>query len=187
MGLGNKLNRAFSSLGNKTNKITNSIGNKTSNILKEVKGVVNVLEKKAGQFENTANNAYADASKIVNKIPEYNEKLIGAGNTIIKKSGGITDALRKSTMVGDKIIQGAIALGGKDIPIVGSALSLAGKASSQLARGTNKLDDARDKAQNKLDKYAEVSRGTIGDIEKMNRRKKEEMARANETGDLNFV
>ena len=181
------MNKAFNSIGNKVNKISTNLGNKTSNILKEVKDVGNVLEKKAGQIENTAINAYADASKIVNKIPQYNEKLIGAGNTIIRKSGGITDALRKSTMVGDKIIQGAIALGGKDVPILGSALSLAGKASSQLARGTNKLDQARDTAQNKLDKYSEVSRGTIGDIEKMNQRKKQEMVRASETGDLNFV
>jgi len=165
-GLGNKLNKAFSTFGQKTNKITTSIGNKVSSVVKEAKGVADVLEKKAGQIQNTATNAYADASKIVGKVPEFNETLIKQGNVIIKKSGGITDALRKSSMVGDKLVQGALALGGKDIPIIGTGLSIAGKASSQLARGATKLDSVRDTAQKKLDKYSDVSRGTISDLEK---------------------
>ena len=90
-------------------------------------------------------------------------------------------------MVGDKLVQGALALGGKDIPIIGSGLSLAGKASSQLARGATKLDNVRDTAQKKLDKYSDVSRGTISDLEKMNQRKREEMARAGESIDMNFA
>ena len=146
-----------------------------------------MLEKKAGQIQNTATNAYADASKIVNKIPEYNEKAIGLGNTIIKKSGGITDVLRKGAVVGDTIVQAGLQLGGKDIPVIGSALALAGKGSSQLARGATKLDSVRDTAQKKLDKYSDVSRGTISDLEKMNQRKREELARAGESVDMNFA
>ena len=76
LGLGNKIQKAFSSVGKKTDKITTPIGNKVNSVVKEAKGVVNVLDKKLGQVENTANQAYQDASIIVNKIPEYNEKVI---------------------------------------------------------------------------------------------------------------
>ena len=148
-GLGNKLQKSFNSIGNKASKISTSIGNKVSSVVKEAKGVADVLEKKAGQIQNTATNAYADASKIVNKIPEYNEKARGLGNTIIRKSGGITDVLKKGAIVGDKIVQAGLQLGGKDIPVIGSALALAGKGSSQLARGATKLDSVRDTAQKK--------------------------------------
>ena len=55
------------------------------------------------------------------------------------------------------------------------------------ARGATKLDQVRDKAQNKLDKYSDVSRGTISDLEKMNQRKREEMVRAGESVDMNFA
>jgi hypothetical protein len=186
-GLGNKLQKSFSTLGQKTNKITTSIGNKVSSVVKEAKGVADVLEKKAGQIQNTAQNAYADASKIVSKVPEFNETLIKQGNVIIKKSGGITDVLRKGAVVGDKIVQAGLQLGGKDIPVIGSALALAGKGSSRLAIGATKLDNVRDTAQKKLDKYSDVSRGTISDLEKMNQRKREEIARAGESVDMNFA
>ena len=187
VALGNKIQKAFSSLGKKTDKITTSIGNKVNSVVKETKGVVNVLDKKAGQIGGTLNQAYQDASKIVGKIPEMNEKAIQLGNNVIQKSGAITDALRKSSVVGDKIIQGAIQLGGKDIPVIGTGLQLAGKASNQLARGATKLDQVRDNAQRKLDKYSDVSRGTISDLEKMNQRKREEMMRAGESVDMNFA
>ena len=163
-GLGNKLQKAFSSIGQKTNKLATSLGNKVSSVVKETKGVVNTLENKANQLGGSLNEAFDNAKN-------YNEQAIKLGNNVIQKSGGITDVLRKSTAIGDRIIQGAVDLGGKDVPILGSALSLAGKASSQLARGTQKLDQVRDNAQRKLDKYGEVSRGTISDIEKMNQRK----------------
>jgi uncharacterized membrane protein (DUF106 family) len=83
--------------------------------------------------------------------------------------------------------QGSLALGAGEIPILGSAVSIAGKASSQLASGTKKLDQVRDNAQKKLDKYSEVSRGTINDIEKMNQRKKQEMAAQLENSDFAFA
>ncbi len=187
VGLGNKLSKAFSSIGKKTNKITTSIGNKVNSVIKEGVNVANVLEKKGNQVAGTLNNAYNDAANIVNKIPEYNEKAIRLSNNVIKKSGAITDVLRKSTRIGDRIIQGSLDLGGADIPILGSALSLAGKASSQLASGTKKLDQVRDNAQKKLDKYSEVSRGTINDIEKMNQRKKQEIAAQLENSDFAFA
>lgn len=178
--LGQKIQKAFSSLGKKTNKITTNIGNKTNNVLKEAKGVANVLEKKANQVYNTAENA-------VNKIPNLNEQAIKLGNNVIQKSGGLTDVLRKSSVVGNKIIAGVNDLGGKNIPVLGTALGVAEKASGQLARGAKKLDKIRDNAQQKLDKYSEVSRGTISDIEKMNRRKREELTNAAEDGMANFA
>lgn len=178
-GLGNKIQKGFSSLGQKATKLTNNLGNKTNSVIREVKGVANVLENKMEQVKNTANN-------IVNKIPEYNEKAISMGNTIIKKSGGITDALRKGSNIGDRIISGVGQLGG-NIPIVGNALQVASKGTHQLAVGAKKLDKIRDNADKKLNKYADVSRETISDIEKMNQRKKNEMIRAQESGDVNFA
>jgi hypothetical protein len=71
--------------------------------------------------------------------------------------------------------------------LIGTALTLAGKGSSALASGAKKLDQARDQAQRKLDKYSDVSRDTIGNLEKMNQRKREEMARAGESVDMNFA
>jgi hypothetical protein len=103
VGLGNKLSKAFSSIGKKTNKITTSIGNKVNSVIKEGINVANVLEKKGTQVAGTLNNAYNDAANIVNKIPEYNEKAIRLSNNVIKKSGAITDVLRKTTRVGDRI------------------------------------------------------------------------------------
>ena len=186
-GLGNKIQKGFSSLGQKTAKFTTNLGNKTNNVLREVKEVANVLDKKAGQVANTANNAFDNTKQFVNKIPDYNEKAISMGNSIIKKSGGITNVLRKGSNVGDRLISGAVQLGGGNVPIIGDALKLASKGTHQLALGAKKLDQTRDTAERKLNKYADVSRETIGDIEKMNQRKKLDMIRAQDTDDFNFI
>lgn len=185
--LGEKLSKAFSSIGNKTNKMTNTIGKKTNSVVKEVKGVARVLDSKAGQVANTASNAFNDTKQFVNKLPQYNEKAIQLGNTIVKKSGGITDVLRKGAGITDKLVNGIADLGGKDIPVVGSLLGVAGRASHQLSVGAKKLDSARDSASNKLDKYGNVSRSTIGDIEKINQRKKMEMAIQAQDVDTQFA
>ncbi len=44
--LGNKLQKAFSSIGNKTSKLTTKIGDKVNNVVNETKGVAGVLKKK---------------------------------------------------------------------------------------------------------------------------------------------
>ena len=67
---------------------------------------------------------------------------------------------------------------GGDVPGIGNALKLAAKGTHQLSVGANKLDNARDKGAKKLDKYANVSRKTIGEVEKINSRKKQEIADA---------
>ena len=98
--------------------------------------------------------------------------------------------MRKASAIGDKIIGGAASLGG-DIPGVGSALKLAAKGTHQLSVGANKLDNARDIGAKKLDKYSNVSRETIGEVEKINSRKKQEIAdaraEANNSGADGFV
>ena len=108
-------------------------------------------------------------------------------NSIIKKSGGITDVLRQSSAIGNKIVAGVNDMGGSDIPIIGKALKIAEKSTRQLAVGAKRLDNARDKADNKLSKYSEVSRNTIGDIEKINARKKNDMAEAMAEPNETFV
>ena len=59
--------------------------------------------------------------------------------------------------------------------MIGSALKIAQKGTHQLNVGAKKLDNARDTGARKLDKYSDVSRQTIGDIEKVNQRKKAEI------------
>lgn len=162
--LGMKITKAFQSLGNKTNKLTNKIGDKTNNIIKETKGVANALGKKATQIGNTVSNT-------VNRIPELNEKAIKLGNRIVDKSGKITDVLRKGSGIAASLTNGLAQIGG-DVPLVGSALKAGSKATDLLAKGAKRLDNARDKADKKIDKYSQVSRETINDIEKQNQRKK---------------
>jgi hypothetical protein len=185
--LGMKISNAFSSLGNKTNKLTSRIGDKTNRIIKETKGVAGVLQKKAGQIQNTAVNAFDKTKDLVNKIPDINEKAIHLGQTIVKKSGGITDVLRKAGSIGDKLLNGAVQLGGGDIPIIGDALRLGARATHQLNVGATKLDQARDTGARKLDKYATVSRSSINDIEKVNQRKKDDLIAQDNGPEQNFV
>ena len=162
--LGTKITKAFNSLGHKVSKVTTKIGDKTNNIIKETKGVANVFKKKTDQIGNSVNSA-------INKIPEINDKAIRLGNKIINKSGAITDALRKGSGIAASITNGLSQIGG-DIPLVGSALKAGAKATDLLAKGARKLDRARDDAAGKLDKYSNISKGTINDIEKLNMRKK---------------
>ena len=61
---------------------------------------------------------------------------------------------------------------GGDVPLVGAALKAGSRATDLLAKGAKRLDNARDKADRKIDKYSQVSRETINDIEKQNQRKK---------------
>ena len=185
--LGMKISKAFSTIGTKTNKITSKIGDKTAHIISETKGVAGVLKKKADQIQNTAVNTYDKTKDLVNKIPDINEKAIKLGQTIVKKSGGITDVLRKAGSIGDKLLNGAIQLGGGDVPIIGDALRLGARATHQLNVGATKLDQARDTGARKLDKYATVSRNSINDIEKVNQRKKDEILALDNNAEDNFA
>lgn len=163
--LGMKINKAFNMLGNKASKAANMIGNKTNDVLKQAKS-------------------------ISNRIPEMNEKAINIGNNVIQKSGSLTDALRKGSAIGNQVVQAGIQLGGKDIPIIGTALQLAGKGTSALASGAKKLDKIRDNAQQKLNNYSDVSRNAlnnISEIEKMNGRKRLEMMQNADSGMSNFA
>jgi len=173
--LGMKISKAFSSLGNKTAKLTTKIGDKTNHIISEAKGVAGVLKKKAEQIGNTATDAFDKTKALVNKIPDLNEKAIKLGNTIIDKSGKVSNVLRKGSGIVASLTNGLASMGG-DIPLVGTALKAGAKATDLLAKGAKRLDQARDSADKKLDKYSNVSRETISDIEKQNQRKKMEMA-----------
>ena len=182
LGLGNKLSKAFSSLGNKTAKLTTKIGDKTNSAIKEVKGVGAVLKKKAGQIENTATNALDQTKQFVNKIPELNDKAINLGNKIIQKSGQATNILRKGAGITSSLTNGLAKLGG-DVPLVGSLLKTGANATKMLAKGARQLDNTRDTAANKLNKYEEVSKETINDIEKQNQRKRMADIQANDMND----
>ena len=169
--LGNKMSRAFASLGNKTSKLTTKIGDKTHKIINETKGVAGVIKKKALQVGNTATDAYDKTKQLVNKIPDINDKAIKLGNTIIDKSGKVSNVLRKASGIASSLTSGLASMGG-DIPLVGSALKAGAKATELLAKGAKRLDNSRDNAATKLNKYSDVSRETINDIEKQNQRKK---------------
>jgi hypothetical protein len=182
--LGMKLSKAFSTLGNKTSKLTTKIGDKTNKIISETKGVAGVLKKKAEQIGNTATNAFDKTKELVNKIPDINEKAIKLGHTIIDKSGKVSNVLRKASGIAASLTSGLASMGG-DIPLVGTALKAGAKATDLLAKGAKRLDNARDNAATKLNKYSDVSRETINDIEKQNQRKKivaEEMQNSPDDG-----
>ena len=169
------MNRAFTQMGNNTSKAFNRMGEKTNSVMNQTKKIGGNIQNIAGRLENTAYDTLDKTRNAVNKIPDLNEKAIKLSNTVIKKSGGITDVLRKSSDIGNKLIKGVNDMGGSDIPIIGKALKIAEKSTHQLAVGAKKLDNARDKADMKLNKYSEVSRNTIGDIEKSNSRKRAEL------------
>ena len=52
-----------------------------------------------------------------------------------------------------------------------------------LSKGANQLDKTRDTASNKLNKYEQVSKETINDIEKQNQRKRMSGIQANDMND----
>jgi len=173
--LGMKMHKAFASLGNKMNKITTKIGDKTHHVMSEVKGVSGVLKQKAQQIGATANNVIDKAQNIANKIPEINRKAINLGHTIVEKSGKASNILRKASGIAAQLTKGLADVGG-NIPVIGTALKAGSKATDLLAKGAKRLDHARDVADHKINKYADVSRETIGEIEKINSRKKQEAA-----------
>jgi len=162
--LGMKISKAFSKMGDKTTKAFNTLGTKTNSVMEKTKQL-------AGRVEDIANNT-------LDKTKDLNEKAINLSNNIIQKSGGITDAIRKASSIGDKLISGVVNAGGGDIPGIGSVLKIAQKGTHQLNTVAKKLDDARDTGAKKIGKYNEVSRQTIGDIEKANPRKKAEIIEA---------
>lgn len=169
--LGMKISKAFSKMGDKTTKAFNTLGSKTNDVMNKTKQI-------AGRVDDVAKNTIDKTKDLVNKIPDVNEKAINLSQNIVKKSGGITDVLRKSASIGDKLISGVVNLGGGDIPVIGSGLKMAQKGTHQLNIGAKKLDEARDTGAKKLDKYSKISRQTIGDIEKVNQRKKTEIMEA---------
>ena len=169
--LGMKMNKAFSKLGDKLQKVTTKIGDKTHNVIRETKGVAQSLANQGRNIGGMAENAFDKTKNFVNTIPDINRKAINLGNKIIDKSGNVTNILRKASGIAGSLTSGLASLGG-DIPVVGSVLKAGSKATNLLAKGAKRLDNARDNAENKLDKYEQVSKNTITDIEKQNSRKK---------------
>ena len=157
--------KAFSQLGQRTDKAFNKLGDKANSTLDKVKNV-------GGQL----NQGFVSIKNGVNKIPDLNEKAMGLVDKVVQKSGQATNVLRKASAIGDRILTGAVQLGGNNVPVLGSALLAGQKAMGGLHTGAVKLDAARDKAAKDLHKYSEVSRDTIGDIEKINQRKKMQLA-----------
>jgi len=137
-------------LGNKIYKSVGKLGNKFQSI-----------STKIGDKTNT----------MIKKIPDLNNRAIELGNKAIRQSGDFTNGLRKSTGVINAITNGISDVIGDDVPIVGSALKVAGRATKLLHKGANRIDDFRDKADYKLKKYEEHSKNVI---EKMNERKKQD-------------
>jgi hypothetical protein len=180
--LGMKISRAFHKVGQKMQTATTKIGDKTNHVIKETRGVVKVLGDKAVQLGNQTKNA-------INQIPDINRKAINLGNRIIDKSGNVTNILRKASGTISSLTNGLAEIGG-NVPVVGSFLKAGAKSSELLAKGAKRLDNVRDKADHKLDKYADVSRSTIADIEKINSRKKvaiQEAQNENNDDSNNFI
>jgi hypothetical protein len=137
-------------LGNKIYKSVGKLGNKFQSI-----------STKIGDKTNT----------MIKKIPDLNNRAIELGNKAIQQSGALTNGLRKSTGVINAITNGLSDVIGSDVPLVGSALKVAGRTTKLIHKGANKIDDFRDKADYKLKKYEEHSKNLI---EKMNDRKKQD-------------
>jgi hypothetical protein len=182
--LGVKLSKAFSSLGQKSNKITTKIGDKTNHVVNNVKSVSGVIQKKAGQIQNTTSGALDKTRDLVNQVPDINNKAVNLGNKIINKSGQATNVLRKASGIAGALTNGLADMG-SSVPVVGSVLKAGAKATDLLAKGAKRLDGARDNAAYNLDKYADASRGTISEIEKLNSRKRQAAAEAAAQGDGN--
>ena len=138
----------MSKLGNKLYKSVGKIGNKLQN-----------ANSKIGDKTNS----------IIKKIPDLNNRAIALGNKAIQQSGALTDGLRKSTGIINTVTNGISDIVGSDVPLVGSALKIAGRTTKLIHQGVNKLDNFRDRADLKLKKYGEQSNNLI---EKLNDRKK---------------
>ena len=143
--LGNKTYKSQNSLGQKASSFVNSLGAKTHNILRKLPDV----KARAIALNNNA---------------------INYGNDIIRKSGAVTNTLRKSTGIINSVTQGLSDVIGSDVPLVGSALKIGARATKLIHQGANRIDEARDLANAKLQKYDQATRQT-NNIEKMNPRK----------------
>ena len=138
----------MSKLGNKLYKSVGKIGNKLQSV-----------SSKLGDKTNT----------IIKKIPDLNNRAIALGNQAIQQSGALTNGLRKSTGIINTVTNGISDIVGSDVPLVGSALKIAGRTTRLIHKGADKIDDFRDRADMKLKKYGEQSNNLI---EKLNERKK---------------
>jgi hypothetical protein len=138
----------MSKLGNKLYKSVGKIGNKLQNV-----------SSRLGDKTNS----------IIKRIPDLNNRAISLGNQAIQQSGALTNGLRKSTGIINTVTNGISDIVGSDVPLVGSALKIAGRTTKLIHRGANKIDDFRDRADLKLKKYGEQSNNLI---EKLNERKK---------------
>ena len=138
----------MSKLGNKLYKSIGKIGNK-----------LQIVSSKIGDKTNS----------IIKKIPDLNNRAIALGNQAIQQSGALTNGLRKSTGIINTVTNGISDIVGSDVPLVGSALKIAGRTTKLIHQGANKIDDFWDRADLKLKRYGEKSNNLI---EKLNERKK---------------
>lgn len=114
------------------------------------------------KFGKKANNAI---DKIGKKANGAINKLDNVADKVIEKSGGVTDALRVGAKIGNQIIHGINESGLRDVPVVGSVASALESGSKQLSRGATKLDEVRDKVQERKDKLANDARNRVGKIQ----------------------
>ncbi len=141
--LGNKAYKTLNRLGQKATSFANSLGTKTHSIVRRLPDL-----------------------KV--KAIDLNSKAIDYGNNIIRKSGDVTNVLRKSTGVINSVTQGLSDVIGSDVPLVGSALRIGARTTKLIHHGANRIDDFRDRADAKLQKYDRITRPNL---EKMNGRK----------------
>jgi len=141
--LGNKAYKTLNRLGQKATSFANSLGTKTHSIVRRLPDL-----------------------KV--KAIDLNSKAIDYGNNIIRKSGDVTNVLRKSTGVINSVTQGLSDVIGSDVPLVGSALRIGARTTKLIHQGANRIDDFRDRADGKLQKNDRITRPNL---EKMNGRK----------------
>lgn len=130
MGLGMKLTKKINTLGRKAENSVNKLGQKTNDVFKKV-----------GQGINKVDNI---ASNAIDKTADLAQKAV-------MKSGAITDALRVGAQVGNAIVSNLNRAGLSNVPLVGTASSLAETGTNALAKGAKKLDQKRDKFANQIE------------------------------------
>jgi hypothetical protein len=121
----------------------------------KIKNNVDMLGKKA----NGAINKFGKKSNmVINKLDK-------TADQVLDKSGGVTNAIRKTANIGNQIVHGINESGLREVPIVGSVASAIESGTKQLSRGATKLDQVRDDLKDRKDRLSNDARNRVGNIQ----------------------
>lgn len=131
------------------------------------------IRKLGGKFDDKVHMLGSKTNNVLDKIEKVN-------NQVITKSGKALRVADKIATTGDKILGVLNEAGIKNVPVLGTATTMAERGLEGAHKGINKAEKLRNAYVDKTQKGLNVGRNVAGSLEKHNTRKVlAEMAREN--------